>query len=96
MDALLFFAMLRHGRALAFKKKSREYFELCRVSLIPVMTEDSRKDARQWYWDNSLTDLERECRDEHIDKVKADAAQHYASPASAMALFARAHSGGKS
>lgn len=89
MDARLFFAMVRRGRGLESKRKSRMYFELIRVINFPHAPENIRKELIQWHYDNSLTDFDREYRDYRIKQMNATG-EGYAHPAAALDFFGRA------
>ncbi len=89
MRANLFFAMLREGRAIHNRKKSREYFELCRVSDYPHLQKQSREEVIQWYWDNSLDMAAKIRRDRFIKKVKESDQTAQLPPSAALDFFKR-------
>jgi hypothetical protein len=91
MDARMFFTMMNRGRALKCKQNARKYFELCRVANFPHVTKESQDVVRQHYWDTSLTELQVESREEQIEKIKEDAAKHYAPSKEALQFFAQGH-----
>lgn len=77
-----------------FKRQSRVYYELLRVSNFPHITEDSRKKVLQHYWDHSLTDIQVVAREEHLDRVREDAQKHYVESKAALGFFAQGHAKG--
>jgi hypothetical protein len=77
MDARLFFAMVSNGKRVEHRKNSRLFFELCRVANFPHITDDSRKEVRQYYWDGSLSENDVRVRDARIEKINADAEERY-------------------
>jgi hypothetical protein len=90
MEARLFFAMLNRGRAIEGRRQFRTYYHLLNVSTHPHNKEDSQKEIRQFYWDNSLSDIEIAMRDSKIAEIKKDAAKHYAPPEAALGFFRQA------
>lgn len=89
MDARLFFAMVRRGREVQFRRQSRIYFHLLSVADFPNMTKESRDKTRQWHWDNSLTAGEIEDRNTTVQQVREEAKKHYSKPEAALGFFAQ-------
>ena len=89
MDARLFFAMLSRGRLMEFRRKSRDFYEMCRTSDFPHITKESRDKMLSYHWDNSLSELEMQMRDAKIAKIKEDAKAHYQRPEAALKFFSQ-------
>jgi len=95
MEARLFFAMLARGRFLEFQRKSREYFELCRVASLPHVKDETRTQVLSWYWENSLTPMEAAVRDQMTREIEEKAKSQYAHPSEALRFFAEHKAGGR-
>lgn len=84
----LFFRMLHLGREIQRRKNFRNYYELSRVGLLPLMKAEDRNEIMTYYWEGSLNEAERLARDRVIAQAKKDAEKTWA-PSSAALDFLR-------
>lgn len=86
MQAILFFKMLQNGRVIDHRKKYRNYYELTRVAMVPHVKQDDRMEICQYFFEQSVTPLERETRAEFTKAIESKA-KKFTESEHAMTFF---------
>ena len=73
---------------LEVNRKSREYFELCRIATYPQMAGKDKKELLTWHYENSLNDTERMVRAEKVKAIEKEAG--FAPPDAGLSFFGQA------
>ena len=87
MRASLFFHMLAKGRLLEKRRKFRDYMELTRVAVYPTLTEKSKEDVLQYFWDGSVSEWEKHETYRITKEMESKASSAYAAPSDVLSIF---------
>jgi len=81
--------MLHLGKTIERRKAYRNFYEMSKISLMPHMKDEGRKNLMGYYWEESLNDHEKAARDRVISQAKKDAEKSWAPSSAALDFFRR-------